>query len=213
MPSRQSVLRERRVFINIPFDHPYERLYIALIAGLGALGLLPQSVLQIPPSENRLNRIFALLQKCGSSISDLSRIELDRKAPRTPRFNMPFEAGLALALSLLGKSGQLRRRHRPFIFEAKKYRLQKSTSDLNGVDPCLHGGTPVGMLRALTKAFQRQGERRTVQDLLPVYHDLWRFSLHLKRANRLRDLFDGVSFRQLSHAARQIAGRRHLLRS
>ena len=213
MASRQSVLRERRIFINIPFDDLYERLYIALIAGLGGLGLIPQSVLQIPPSDNRLNRIFGLLQKCGSSINDLSRIELDRKAPRTPRFNMPFEAGLALALSRLGKSGQLRSRHRPFIFEAKKYRLLKSTSDLNGVDPCIHGGTAVGMLRALTKAFQRQGERRTVGDLLPVYHDLWGFSLHLKRANRLRDLFDGVSFRQLSQAARKIAGRRHLLRS
>ena len=58
MPSRQTVLRKRRVFINIPFDHPYERLYIALIAGLGALGLLPQSVLQIPPSENRLRDLF-----------------------------------------------------------------------------------------------------------------------------------------------------------
>ena len=119
MASRQSVLRERRIFINIPFDDLYERLYIALIAGLGGLGLIPQSVLQIPPSDNRLNRIFGLLQKCGSSINDLSRIELDRKAPRTPRFNMPFEAGLALALTLLGKSGQLRRRHRPFIFEPR----------------------------------------------------------------------------------------------
>ncbi len=212
MAARRSALRARRVFLNIPFDDQYEKLYIALIAGLGGLGLIPQSVLQIPPSDIRLDRIFGLLQKCGSSISDLSRVELSPKAPRIPRFNMPFEAGLALAISLLGKNRQLRRRHHAFIFEARKYRLQKSTSDLNGVDPCIHGGTPVGILRALTKAFQRQGERRTVNDLLPVYRDLWRVSTNLKRDNRLRDLYDGVSFRQLSLAARKISGRRQLLR-
>ncbi len=210
MATGKSHLRERRVFLNIPFDQRYESLYVALIAGLGGLGLIPQSVLQIPPSKNRLDRLFALLQRCGSSISDLSRIELDRRAPRTPRFNMPFEAGLAMALSLLSR--QLGYTHRPFIFEAQNYRLQKSTSDLNGVDPCLHGGTAKGMLRAVTQAFQRQGQRRTVNDLYPVYTDLLIFAQRLKRANRLTELFDGVSFRQLSQAAREIASRRGLLR-
>jgi len=31
------------------------------------------------------------------SFHDLSRVELDKKLPPTPRFNMPFELGLVVA--------------------------------------------------------------------------------------------------------------------
>jgi len=86
--------RERSVFLNIPYDAGFQRLYIA---GISAFGLVPRATLEIPTSERRLDRIIALIDECAYSIHDLSRVQLDRKAPITPRFNMPFELGLAVA--------------------------------------------------------------------------------------------------------------------
>jgi len=42
------------VFLNVPYDKEFESLYLAFIAGLSGLGLIPQAVLQIPGSERRL---------------------------------------------------------------------------------------------------------------------------------------------------------------
>ncbi len=77
-------------FLNIPFDQPFESLYLAYIAGLSGFGLLPQAVLQVPGHERRLDRLIGLLRTCQYSFHDLSRVELDMRRPRTPRFNMPF---------------------------------------------------------------------------------------------------------------------------
>jgi hypothetical protein len=36
-------------------------------------------------------------QSCSYSVHDLSRVQIDRNPPATPRFNMPFELGLGEA--------------------------------------------------------------------------------------------------------------------
>ncbi len=74
-------------------------------------------MLEILGSERRLNRIMGLLRRCRYSFHDLSRVELDASPPETPRLNMPFELGLAVALRQT-----LRRRHAWFVLEAKAYR-------------------------------------------------------------------------------------------
>jgi hypothetical protein len=141
------------VFLNVPFDTAYEDCFIALIAGLTGLGLTPRSVLEIAPSPDRLQRIFELLRACRYSLHDLSRVELSRG--RYPRFNMPFETGLATALVLEGTG------HERFLLEARSYRLQRTCSDLNGTDPKIHAGRPIGVLRALTNLFGRKGSARS----------------------------------------------------
>src|SRR5688500_13444601 len=91
--------RRRQVFLNLPFDdiRGYEDCFLAYVAGLLALGLVPRSVLEIPSGgRDRLTRIFRLMRECRYSIHDLSRIEL--RGGRYPRFNMPLEAGMATAL-------------------------------------------------------------------------------------------------------------------
>jgi hypothetical protein len=85
------------VFLNIPYDPQFERLYVAYIVGLTILGFVPRATLGIPSGARRLERIFDLIQRCRFSIHDLSRVQLDHKAPSTPRFNMPFELGIAVA--------------------------------------------------------------------------------------------------------------------
>jgi len=45
----------------------------------------------------RLDRIFDLIKSCRYSFHDLSRVELDVRGLASPRFNLPFELGLAVA--------------------------------------------------------------------------------------------------------------------
>jgi hypothetical protein len=91
-------VRDESVFLNVPYDAGFENLLLAYIAGISAFGFTPRATLEIPFGQRRLDRILSLIRQCQYSIHDLSRVQLDRKAPRTPRFNMPFELGLAVAL-------------------------------------------------------------------------------------------------------------------
>jgi hypothetical protein len=68
---------------------------MAYIAGITSFGLVPRATLEIPGGKRRLDRIFTLIRGCRYSFHDMSRVELDSKRPPTPRFNMPFELGLA----------------------------------------------------------------------------------------------------------------------
>jgi hypothetical protein len=120
VPVRHHHPRRTHVFLNCPFDEDYENLFLALIAGLTGLGLTPRCVLEIPPGRSRLERLLRLIGQCSSSVHDLSRVELSPRRPRVPRFNMPFELGLAVALSLSG------RKHQWYLMESKRYRLQAS---------------------------------------------------------------------------------------
>jgi hypothetical protein len=196
--------RRTTVFPNIPYDAKFERLYLAFIAGLTGLGLDPRCVLEIPPQArawNRLDRIVRLLRSCEASIHDLSRVELSRKPPRCPRFNMPFELGLAVGLSLSSST------HRWFVFEAQAHRLQKSLSDLNGFDPFVHEGTPESVMRALTNAFVANGSLPAVDDLMELYRAVRKVALAMKRRDGTKALFGARHFRELVVASREIAAR------
>lgn len=119
--------RQESAFLNIPYDQRYESLYLAFIAGLSGFGLVPRATVEIPTSDRRLDRIVKLIRDCRYSFHDLSRVQLDRGRPSTPRFNMPFELGLAVDWALAANP-----KHAWFVFESKSHRLQKSLSDLNG---------------------------------------------------------------------------------
>jgi hypothetical protein len=135
-------------FLNIPYDAPFENLYLAYIAGVTAFGLKPRAALEIPTSNRRLECILELIQECEYSIHDLSRVQLDRTPPSTPRFNMPFELGLTVALEKVAIPG-----HAWVVCETQSFRLKKSLTDLDGTDPYIHDGTVRGLFRELGKAF------------------------------------------------------------
>lgn len=88
---RQKV-NSKAVFLNIPYDDRFENLFLAFIAGISAFGFAPHATLEIPFSQRRLERIISLIRSCDYSIHDLSRVQLDKAKPRTPRFNMPFDS-------------------------------------------------------------------------------------------------------------------------
>lgn len=195
---------QNAAFINIPYDRRYEHLYLALIAGLCGFGLIPRATIEIPGSDRRLDRIFALIRRCRYSLHDLSRVSLDRSPPPTPRFNMPFELGLCLAWAKVG-----RRKHEYFVFEAIRHRLHKSLSDLGGTDPEIHSGTPQGLLRALTNALSRSRQRPTVRELEHIFDDLRKAAPVLKRDLRTNSLYAARPFRELVIAA-QVSARERI---
>jgi hypothetical protein len=123
--------------------------------------------LEIPGGARRLDRIFRLIQGCRFSVHDLSRVELDKNRPPTPRFNMPFELGLSVAWQRVGK-----KKHTWFVFESRSHRLAKSLSDLNGTDEHIHGGTMLGVFREICSAFVRPGRQPSVQQMRSVYSDV-----------------------------------------
>lgn len=193
----------RRAFLNVPYDPDYEPLYLAFLAGLCGLGLTPQATLQLPGSQRRLRRILGLIRRCRYSFHDLCRVELDPNPPQTPRFNMPFELGLAVAWEAAAPSS-----HRWFVFEAVPHRLQKSLSDLGGTDVYIHEYKPSGVLRQLANALSRSTRQPTVKELERIYEDLCEFARSLKGDLRTDSLFEARAFNELVFAAQAIARRR-----
>lgn len=182
--------RARQVFINVPFDRDYEPCFLALIAGLVGVGFVPRSVLQVPPSEDRLRRIYGMVRACRYSVHDLSRVEL---SGGLPRLNMAFEAGLASALALMRVP---REPHERFALEAQAYRLQRTCSDLNGTDPAIHGGTSEGMLHAVRNLFGRH-EPTPIEHLRTIANALEKAARSIKTGGDPAGLWTGASFDKL----------------
>lgn len=183
----------KTAFINIPYDGRFENLYLAFIAGLAAFGLTPRATLEVPGGERRLDRIFDLMTSCQYSFHDLSRVQLDSKRPRTPRFNMPFELGLVLGWL---KTDQ-KSRHTWFVFESRKRRLSKSLSDLDGTDPYVHGETLKGVFRELGNALVRSTDQPTVRQMTTVYRNIRRDAPLIMRDMGSESVFEARVFRQL----------------
>lgn len=189
-----------KVFLDIGYDKKFGPLYLAFIAGLSGFGLIPQAVLQIPESKRRLDRIFSLIGECKISFHDLSRVQLDSKPPRKPRFNMPFELGLAVAWQSIGDAS-----HRWYVFEAEAQRLQKPLSDLDGTDPKIHFCRPLGVLQEIANALTRSRHRPTVIELEAILGDLNKAAVKIKRELRTKSLFGSRAFEDLVLAAKIIA--------
>jgi hypothetical protein len=187
-------------FLNIPHDDQYTKLYLAFIAGLCAFGLNPRATLEIANGERRLDRIFSLMTSCGYSFHDLSRVQLDRAAPRTPRFNMPFELGL-----LLGWQKTKAPRHTWVVFESVKRRLPKSLSDLDGTDPLIHGGTVRGVFRELSNALVKSRNNPDLHHMNRIYRGIKKASPLIMRSVGARTLFGARVFKRLVVLATEYA--------
>ncbi|HEV7669422.1 MAG TPA: hypothetical protein VGS22_12935 [Thermoanaerobaculia bacterium] len=133
----------KSVFLNVPYDKPYEPLFATLVGTLVSLGQKPHCVLEVRErGQGRLVRIYELLRSCGVSIHDLSR------AGRVARYNMPFELGLACSFALDGKP------HEVLVLDTISYRLDRTLSDYKGRDPLLYHGRVDGLVDCLADVFQ-----------------------------------------------------------
>lgn len=131
------------VFLNTPYDRKYQSLFVTLVGTLVCLGQKPRCVLEISETgQGRLFRIFELLSSCGASIHDLSRVGTP------PRFNMPFELGLACSLKLSAGS------HEVVVFDSVDYRLDRTLSDYKGRDPGIHHNRSDELVTCLLDVFE-----------------------------------------------------------
>jgi hypothetical protein len=184
--------KQQRVFLNVPYDKQFERTYLAYVMALSAMGFLPRATLGIG-GNRRLDRIASLIESCSYSIHDLSRVQLNR-APRTPRFNMPFELGVAVAWA------RTNRQHGWLVFESVERRLAKSMSDLDGTDPYIHDGTVRGVMREVCNTFVRPNQP-TVPQMMKMYRDLRRSVPKILRNAGTTSLFTARAFSDLCLAA------------
>lgn len=180
------------VFLNIPYDQGFEDLYLAYIVGLTQLGFRVNATLAVP-NQGRLETIIGLIEQSNFSIHDLSRIQLSKGIPR---FNMPVELGLALYRSHVTNGT-----HRVYVFESKPYRTQRSTSDINGIDPQIHQGSARGVMAGLRNIFRQPGDVTTVPEMLGSYRAVKRKIPEILLNAGSKSLFEASVFHDLSVAA------------
>jgi hypothetical protein len=199
VPPKPKKIIERAVFLNIPYDKQFENLCLAYICAIASFGLVPRATLEIPGSR-RLDRIIELMQSCPFSVHDLSRVQ--RYAPtRLPRFNMPFELGLAVAWKMLGD-----RKHVWYVFETEQHRADKSLSDLSGTDVYVHGGTIKGVLREVSNAFVRETRKATFPQMMQVYRLTRRALPSVLQKSGSESIFNGArAFKDVCMCAAEIA--------
>lgn len=188
------------VFLNVPYDAAFERLFIAYMVGISAFKLFPHTTLEIPDSTRRLDRVQALMHQCKYSIHDLSRVQLSRTTPRTPRFNMPFELGLAVSWSTINPD-----LHSWFVCDSEPHRILKSMSDLAGTDINNHGGTIQGVMRELCNMFVRHSVRPDVTDMMRIYRELKSAIPEIQRKAGSRSLYEPRMLDDLRYAAAALA--------
>jgi len=131
-----------------------------------------------------------LISACGYSFHDLSRVQLSAGAPR---FNMPFEVGLAVA------TARWYPKHQWFVFEARPFRVQQTLSDLSGTDAYIHRAQARGLLIALSDALVRATKQPTFDELDETYRFLRDKSNGTRRI--YGTLFGARAFRYLVVAA------------
>jgi hypothetical protein len=128
----------RDVFINCPFDDTYIEFFRATIFVVVRSGFRPRCALETDDaSENRFEKICAIIAECRYGIHDISRTGPDSKS-KLPRFNMPLELGVFLTPKRFGFQNQ--KSKRCIIFDIKPYRYQKFISDISGQDIHSHDG-------------------------------------------------------------------------
>jgi hypothetical protein len=192
------------VFLNIPYDTPFDDLYTAYTVGLTQLGLNVTATLGFP-NQDRLGMIFQLIEEASISIHDLSRIEASHGIPR---FNMPLELGIALYRARVFKG-----KHTVHVFESKPYRAQRSTSDINRIDPRIHHGTAKGVMAALRNIFRQPGDVTTVPEMLESYRAVKKRLPELRKNAGSKSLFEASVFTDLKLASlvesQKLIARRH----
>ncbi len=135
------------VFLNCPFDDKYKPLLHAALFAIYDCGFEARHALEdVGGKESRLAKICRLIEQSRWSIHDLSRVELAR-ASRLPRFNMPFECGLAYGAMRFGSANQ----RDMLVMSAMPFQDKASISDLAGIDPSYHRNDPALLIAAVRR--------------------------------------------------------------
>jgi len=135
------------VFLNCPFDEPYQPLFQALFFAVVDCGFRVRCALEIDDgSEVRVEKILRVIGESKYGIHDISRTELD-PVNNLPRFNMPLELGMFFGAKRFGVRNQ--KKKACLILDYERYRYQKFVSDIAGQDIKSHDNDPKLLIRAV----------------------------------------------------------------
>jgi hypothetical protein len=145
MSTRADSDRDRRVFMNCPYDNDYRPYLDAMILAVVCCGFTPVSAIKIEAADDtRMDRIRHQMCDSRHSIHDLSRYRLGR-AKQEPdgadaslglaRFNMPFELGLAVEMKLNPSPRHAEAAHRWIALAPADMPVRTVISDLGAWDP------------------------------------------------------------------------------
>ena len=139
----------RNVFVNCPFDDRFVPCFEALVFTVTACGYRIRCALEDPNGIRfRGPKLVSLIRKSDRSIHDLSRVEIDDKNPH-PRFNMPFELGVAMGAKHLGTPTQQKKT--AVVMVRRRFELPRYLSDMAGGDQQEHNNDPLQVMRIVAK--------------------------------------------------------------
>lgn len=159
---------DANVFINCPFDAPYEALFRAMAFTIYASGYIPQCAKGESNQNRRFERIIELIGECRYGIHDLSRIELDQM----PRNNMPLELGVFIGCWRFGTGYDYEKEY--LVLDSDKHRYNQHTSDIKADDADFHENDPDLMVEKVrnwlaTRKFRQPGRIPSADILVERY--------------------------------------------
>ncbi len=166
------------VFVNCPFDDDYLPKLQATLFTISDCGFLPRTALEAKgTTRTRLTKIKDLIQTSRFSIHDLSRVAPDAQTG-LPRFNMPFELGLAFGACffLPQKAGTERE---ILLMSEQPFQDKKYLSDLAGQDGEYHQGQEVELVRVVRTFLADQAGERQVRGHSDIFKRLGQFRSEL----------------------------------
>jgi hypothetical protein len=128
------------VFLNVPFDRSYKRLFEAAVFAILDCGFIARSAKEDEDfSTPRVEKIYKLIRESKYGIHDISRVTLDPKNG-LPRFNMPLELGIWMGAKRYGSKRD--RAKQALVFDKVDHRYHKFCSDISGQDARSHNNDP-----------------------------------------------------------------------
>lgn len=120
----------KSVFINCPFDKPWQDKFRAIIFTTLACEFKPRCAWeQDDTGDVRIYKIMEIIEQCKYGIHDLSQ--------ENARMNMPLELGVYIGCRQYNPAKKHKGK-KYLVFEGVSYNLKKSLSDLNGQDVKTH---------------------------------------------------------------------------
>lgn len=180
------------MFLNLAYVRENEDVFVGLIAGVSALGLLPTCALD-HRAVLQFDRALGTISSCRYSIHDLSVLGADGKPPRTAHMNMPFELGIAVAAGARAAPP-----HDWFVFGNDPERIERALSDIKTVTVHKHERTGESAVQAVSQALYRE-KREHVQlpHMLEVYASVRRAWQAAKKRERFATVFLSPAFSAL----------------
>lgn len=194
--------RREGVFVNVPFDRRYKKLFDALVFAVHDCGFVARGAREEDDSSRvRLEKLLDIIGECRFGIHDLSRVTLDSKN-HLPRFNMPLELGIFLGAKRFGGSHHARKSC--LVLDRDQYRYQIFCSDIGGQDIRAHHNDVRSAVAAVRSWLRTTAGRDNLRGAADMANRYVQFRLELPaicRAARLdvRDL-DFLDYRTLVEA-------------